>query len=107
MPIPVRVFRARVHGWTPDARRDPERDSEQHGFVAQMVDNGYAFEGPHWRYGDSSLQGLYFRPVVYQEVRGLDAFQPWLDRIIHFPEELIDQVVKQIPPAWLEDDEKE
>ncbi len=75
------------------------------GFVAQMVDNGYVFEGPHWRFGDSPIQGLYFRPLVYQRVRGLDSFEPWLERIRHFPEEVIDRAVKEIPPAWLEGEE--
>ena len=46
--------------------------------------------------------GAVFRPVVYGAVRGLEDFEPWLDRILHFPEEVVDQAVKQIPPAWLE-----
>ena len=77
------------------------------GFVAQMMDNGYVFEGPHWRFGESAIQGLYFRPLVYQTVRGLGEFEPWLDRIRNFPEEVVDQAVKRIPPAWLEGDEDE
>ncbi len=76
------------------------------GFVAQMVDHGFVFEGPHWRLTDSPIQGLYFRPAVYGGVRGLGDFQPWLDRIVHFPEEVVDQAVKQIPPPWLEGDEE-
>ena len=81
-------------------------ESPRMGFVAQMVDHGFVFEGPHWRLTDSPLQGLYFRSAVYNGVRGLSNFQPWLDRIVHFPEEIVDQAVKQIPPAWLEGDEK-
>ena len=53
----------------------------------------------------SPLQGLYFRPGVYRGVRGLDDFQPWLDRIVHFPEAVVDQALKQIPPAWVIGDE--
>ena len=77
------------------------------GFVAQMVDNGYVFEGPHWRLGESAIRGLYFRPLVYRAVRGLAEFEPWLGRIRNFPEEVVDQAVKRIPPAWLEGDEDE
>jgi hypothetical protein len=77
------------------------------GFVAQMVDNGYVFEGPHWRLGESAIQGLYFRPLVYRTVRGLAEFEPWLGRIRSFPEEVVDQAVKHIPPDWLEGDEDE
>jgi hypothetical protein len=69
-----------------------------------MMDNGYVFDGPHWRLTDSPIQGLYFRPLVYRSVRGMEDFEPWLERIRHFPEEVVDQAVKQIPPAWLEGD---
>jgi hypothetical protein len=74
------------------------------GFVAQMIDNGYVFEGPNWRLTDSPVQGLYFRPLVYRQVRGWADFEPWLERIRHFPEEVVDQALKEIPPAWVEED---
>jgi hypothetical protein len=77
------------------------------GFIAQMMDNGYVFEGPHWRLTDSPIQGLYFRPLVYRSVRGFGDFEPWLERIRHFPEEVVDQVWKEIPAAWLEDEREE
>jgi hypothetical protein len=72
-----------------------------------MVDNGYVFEGPNWRLTESPVQGLYFRSLVYRSVRGLGDFEPWLERIRHFPEEIVDQALKEIPPAWLEDDRNE
>ena len=98
-------FRARV--LQPLASEGSSGITQRLGFVAQMVDNGYVFEGPHWRFGESAIQGLYFRPLVYQTVRGLAEFEPWLDRIRNFPEEVVDQAVKSIPPAWLEGDEDE
>src|SRR5580693_1938565 len=61
-------FRARLKEWLPGSGSHPQRM----GFVAQMVDNGFVFEGPHWRLGDSPIQGLYFRSMVYSGVRGLD-----------------------------------
>jgi hypothetical protein len=79
--------------------------SEPRGFVTQMIDHGYAFDGPHWTFTDSPLQGLYFRPRVYTKVRSLDDFEPWLDRVVHFPEEIVHQALRQIPPEWLEGDE--
>lgn len=96
-------FRARVKEWLPGSGAD----STRLGFVAQMMDHGYLFEGPFWRLADSPLYGLYFRPAVYREVRGLDDFQPWLDRMVHFPEEVVDQALRQIPAAWIEGEEKE
>jgi hypothetical protein len=77
------------------------------GFVARMMDNGYVFEGPHWRLTDSPIQGLYFRPLVYRSVRGFADFEPWLERIRNFPEEVVDQVWKEIPAAWLGDEREE
>jgi len=91
-------FRARLREFLP-AGGAP---SQRLGFVAQMMDNGYVFEGPHWRLSEAPLQGLYFRPLVYRSVRGLADFEPWLDRIRHFPEEVVDRAVKQIPDEWLE-----
>jgi hypothetical protein len=96
-------FRAQVREWN----ADPDSDPPRLGFAAQMVDNGYVFEGPHWRLPDSPLYGMYFRPAVYAGVRGLEDFEPWLERIRHFPEEVVDQAVKQIPPGWLEGDREE
>ena len=95
-------FRARL---VEPAYEAPDAAPRQ-GFVAQMMDNGYVFEGPHWRLGESAAQGLYFRTQVYAGVRGLAAFEPWLERIRHFPEEVVDGAVKGIPTAWLDGDEE-
>jgi hypothetical protein len=94
-------FRARLQQWSPSGDDSPRRL----GLVAHMMDHGYVFDGPHWKFSDSPLQGLYFRPSVYQSVRSFDDFQPWLDRLVHFPEEIVDEARKQIPPAWLAEDE--
>jgi len=96
-------FRARLREWLPGSSAHPLRL----GFVAHMMDHGYVFEGPHWRFNDSPLQGLYFRTQVYRQVRSAVDFEPWLTRIANFPEEVVDQALKQIPPAWLEGDEAE
>jgi hypothetical protein len=77
------------------------------GFVARMIDHGFSFNGPHWDFPDSPLQGLYARRMVYQDVRSLEDFQPWLDQVRHFPEEVMDQAWKRIPPEWIEGEETE
>jgi hypothetical protein len=91
-------FRARLRQWSPN------ETAPRAGFVAYMMDHGYVFDGPHWKFPDSPLQGLYFRPSVYQSVRGWEDFQPWLDRVVYFPEEVVDAAEKQIPPEWLAED---
>ena len=81
------------------------RGEARPGFVARMIDHGYAFDGPHWDFPDSPLQGLYARRVVYDSVRSLDDFQPWLDQLLHFPEEVVDHAWKRIPPDWVDGEE--
>jgi len=93
-------FRARLRAW-PEAATEGK---PQAGFVAQMMDHGYIFDGPHWKFPDSPLQGLYFRPNVYQNVRSWQDFEPWLDRVVYFPEEIVDRALKQIPPQWVAED---
>jgi hypothetical protein len=93
-------FRARLRQW-PLAASEP---APRTGFVALMMDHGYVFDGPHWKFPDSPLQGLYFRPSVYQRVRGWADFEPWLDRVVYFPEEIVDAALKQIPPEWVAED---
>jgi hypothetical protein len=96
-------FRARAKTWTPLKGEAPARI----GFFAQMIDHGFAFNGPHWRFSDSPLQGLYFRTGVYDEVTSLESFQPWLDMVGSFPLEVIDAAWKEIPHDWLQDDDED
>jgi hypothetical protein len=96
-------FRARAKNWTPLKGEAPARI----GFFAQMIDHGFAFNGPHWGFQDSPLQGLYFRTSVYDEVRSLDSFQPWLEMVANFQASVIDSAWKEIPREWLEEDEEQ
>jgi hypothetical protein len=95
-------FRGKVRDWSvePKGKVHPRKL----GFVVLMVDHGFLFNGPHWEFPDSPLQGLYFRTQVYREVHGFDAFQPWLDRIVHFPVEVMDDALKSTPLQWLDGD---
>lgn len=96
-------YRSRVKDWRPGSRPAPGRS----GFLAEMIDHGYAFDGPHWDFTDSPLQGLYFRQQVYAGIRSLDDFQPWLDQVVNFPEEVVDEAWRRIPAEWIENDEEE
>jgi hypothetical protein len=96
-------FRARLKKWSVSADVHPLRV----GFLAQMIDHGFLFNGPHWNFPDSAVQGLYPRRMVYEKVRSWDDFQPWLDLVTNFPEEVVDRAYKQIPPEWIAGDEEE
>jgi hypothetical protein len=96
-------FRAQVRD-----RPNPHGDHpSRSGFVASMMDHGYVFDGPNWKFPDSPMQGLYFRPVVYKNVRSFDDLQPWLDQMVHFPEEVVDDALKRVPPQWIDGEESE
>lgn len=79
----------------------------QKGFIAQMIDHGYVFDGPHWEFPDSPIQGLYFRPLVYHNLRSFEDFEPWLSRARHCPEAVFDDIVRTTPQVWIEGEEKE
>jgi HipA-like protein len=85
--------------------RSADSAGRRAGFVARMIDHGYTFNGPNWDFPESALQGLYARRLVYDGVRSLADFQPWLDQVVHFPEEVIDRAWKGIPADWVEGEE--
>jgi hypothetical protein len=95
-------FRAQIGEWLPGAEVNPRKM----GFVALMIDHGYVFNGPHWEFINSAVQGLYVRKTVYDSVRSFKDFQPWLDQVVNFPEHVIDEALRQIPPQWLAGEEE-
>ncbi len=92
-------FRSRIREWT------AARTSTQPGFLTWMIDHGFAFNGPWWDFPDGPLQGLYHRAKVYEPVRSLADFEPWLERITHFPEVVLDEALRQVPLQWMEGEE--
>jgi hypothetical protein len=89
--------RQRISRWIEDSGQPPLKKS----FLALMIDNGYAFDGPHWEFADAPAAGFYFRPVVYRDVRRLEDFNPWLERIREAPPELFDGILRDLPRQWL------
>jgi hypothetical protein len=70
-----------------------------------MIDQGFCFNAGEWNFPDAPLRGLYARNRVYEAVTGMESFVPWLDRLEkQMAERALDEITKQIPPAWYEDD---
>jgi hypothetical protein len=90
-------FRAQLKDWL-DGPGVPPRKL---GFVVSMIDHGFAFNGPHWDLPDSALTGIYPRRMVYESVKSIRDFDPWLTRVLNFPPEVLDKALRQIPPEWL------
>lgn len=90
-------FRAKVREWM--------TTSEEHelklAFLAQMIDHGYIFNGPHWEFADSPIQGLFFRSSAYAGVKSMADFEPWVERIRNFPPEVLDEALREMPAEWL------
>jgi hypothetical protein len=69
------------------------RDKGTSRYRAEMIDQGFCFNAGEWNFPDAPLRGLYARHRVYESVRGIESFDPWLERVeSKFSEE--------IPPEW-------
>jgi hypothetical protein len=70
-----------------------------------MIDQGFCFNAGEWNFPDAPLRGLYARNRVYAGVTGMESFGPWLERIEkRMTEGVLDEISREIPPAWYEDD---
>ena len=82
------------------------REAEKTPFRALMIDQGFCFNNGSWDFPDAPLRGLYARHRVYESVRGMDAFEPWLERLENqISERVMDEIVSEIPPVWYDCDQ--
>jgi hypothetical protein len=86
-------------------KRDQPPPEEESAYRALMIDQGFCFNAGEWNYPDAPLRGLYARNRVYEGVTGMESFVPWLERIEkRITERVLDEISKEIPPAWYADD---
>ena len=90
----------------PEMTRGSMSHRKARDFVVSMIDQGCAFGGHLWEFMDSPPQGLYFQLSVYRSVRSWDDFQPWLDRVVNFSKDVLDNTRNQIPLAWVLGDQE-
>lgn len=70
-------------------------------YTAMMIDFGFCFNAGEWDFPDAPLRGLYARHRVYERVAGMEAFEPWLDRLEkQITERVLGEEAAQIPPEW-------
>jgi hypothetical protein len=82
-----------------------EESSGRAHYVAMMIDHGFCFNAGEWDFPDAPLRGLYARHRVYQSVAGMDAFEPWLERLEkRITEAMLGEEAEHIPPEWYQDD---
>jgi hypothetical protein len=74
-------------------------------YCTLMIDQGFCFNAGEWNFPDAPLRGLYARNRVYEGVTGMESFAPWLERLEkQMTERALDEITRQIPPAWYGDD---
>jgi HipA-like protein len=74
-------------------------------YQTQMIDQGFCFNAGEWNFPDAPLRGLYARNGVYRGITGMESFGPWLERLENqMNERVLDEISKEIPPEWYEDD---
>lgn len=78
------------------------RSADQEGstYSASLIDHGFCFNDGEWNFPDSPIRSLYPRRLVYENVRGLDSFEPFLSRIEDLEAEQLDACVPGIPIDW-------
>jgi hypothetical protein len=70
-------------------------------YQALMIDQGFCFNAGEWNFPDAPLRGLYARHRVYESVRGIDSFEPWLSRVeSKIGEAQLEEAASEIPPEW-------
>ncbi|MGB6880931.1 MAG: HipA family kinase [Candidatus Acidiferrales bacterium] len=75
------------------------RDAER--YRAVMIDHGFCFNASEWNFPDAPLRGIYARSLVYEQARGWEAFEPWIERVEkRMNESVLDEVAREIPPEW-------
>jgi hypothetical protein len=74
-------------------------------YQAWMIDQGFCFNGGKWNFPDKPRQSLYARDAVYEQVLGIDSFEPWLAKLeSEIGLRLLWAIAEAIPPEWYEDD---
>ena len=71
-------------------------------FRALMIDHGLVFGGLYWDFATGPLHGLCFSERVYEGVRSLRDFEPWLERVALFPEAVIERLRSCVPEQWMD-----
>lgn len=73
-------------------------------YSAAMIDHGFCFNDGDWTFPDQPVRGIYPRRLVYEKVRSLDSFEPYLSRIENLTATELEECARGIPASWCEPD---
>ena len=84
--------------------RNSSRISRQRQYLAMMIDQGACFNGGEWNFPDAPLRGIYENTRVYENVAGIDAFEPWIELLEKgITEDVLKSEAQRIPSEWYAD----
>ena len=89
-------FRARVREWLPGAA---EAHALTMGFVGLMYRRRICLQRPGLEVHGFAGSGFVPAQTGLWGCASLAQFEPWLERVMHFPEEVVDQALKQVLPG--------
>jgi hypothetical protein len=72
-------------------------------YAATLIDHGFCFNDGEWTFPDSPIRSLYPRRIVYESVRGLKSFEPYLARVENLEADEIEACARDIPTEWCGD----
>jgi hypothetical protein len=75
-------------------------DQEGSAYSAALIDHGFCFNDGEWNFPDSPIRSLYSRRMVYESVKGLHSFEPFLSRLENLDATELEQCVRDIPEEW-------
>jgi hypothetical protein len=79
-------------------------DGQGSCYSASLIDHGFCFNDGDWNFPDSPIRSLYPRRLVYDSVRGLHSFEPFLSRIENLEAEQLRRCTREIPAQWCGED---
>ena len=79
-------------------------DDQGSAYSVAMIDQGFCFNDGDWTFPDSPIRGLYPRRLVYEKVRGMESFEPFLSRIESLKAGELEGCTSGIPTKWCEPD---
>ena len=66
-----------------------------------MIDFGYCFHGPYWRFPLYSSVGVFDERYVYNAIEAMEAFEPWLQMLENdVNADVLTTLAGLIPPIW-------
>jgi hypothetical protein len=72
-----------------------------------LIDQGFCFNDGDWSFPDGPARHFFPRRVVYESVRGLESFEPFLSRIEGLKRSQLEACARLIPQQWCGSDAAE